>query len=68
MDTLQQARAPSRVGVVTYALALTISARRIAIKTGADATQLARAAVIAYRATGNLHDGKRAIFAAGGAA
>jgi hypothetical protein len=62
MHMLPQPATPLRAAKVSYTLALTQSARRIArLIPGAEPHTLERVAVDTYRATGNPHDGKRAL-------
>lgn len=66
MTTVPQPAAPSSAGTVSYTLQLVVAARRAAARAGTDPQLAAAAATAAYRASGNRHDGKRAIRAAVG--
>jgi len=62
MERLHEPHAAAKTGRVSYTLLLTVSARRLAKRARTDAKTLVDAAVGAYRNSGNLHDGKRALF------
>lgn len=64
MTTVPQPAALSSDGTVSYTLLLVVNARRAAARAGADLQPVAAAATAAYRASGNHHDGTRAIRAA----
>jgi hypothetical protein len=62
MNTIPESPTPLRVGVVSYTLALRHAARRLAAKRGAAQPEaIEREAVDAYRASGSVYDGKRAL-------